>query len=645
VIRKILHSFIPLLAVFLFFSVFLVWAHFLVEEKSNRELVIEIPHSQQEQALKEAQSGRVLYPLFLGAPPKFESPKQAIPALEKEIAHLERVGQGPAPRELNELLSRAMMLHQYKDAKKLRPHVIQSLDLAAPGRERATLRYNLAVSYLISDEFEAARIQLEQAGAVSSKHHRELALGFVWANLKQDEKAQPLLEQAMELVSPSMRGLIHFKLGNLRMRQKRYLEALDLFERALEQNPEYYYPKVNQAIILTRLERFEEAEQIYAELLTERPSYFNGIYNYGILLHKQDRDPEAIKTFKRALNLNPRHMSLREKLAGLLFSDKQFTGALKQYRWLMDRAPNTQKYRFKTAKTLSRLGQYAEAVRLVNYAIEKKGGDYIQAWLELGDIHLSEGQDPLALQAYEKALQLDTKNQDALARMAKFYSRQKKAKKELVYYQRALKLNPMDGLLLRRLGIALLDQGRVKEAIAHLLDSLPQVKNPYRSYKYLAEAYALEKERKLAEKYYLQALALEPEDNLDWYNRARNLEKLKQYPKASLAFEKAIAYTDRGNHDFLALIHRRMAEVEQRRNEYAAAVEHLNLALELRNDYFTARLHLAGLQLRELGESEAGLKQLKLALRLKPKNCRALELAALYKLTIKEPHWKRRCSR
>ena len=644
-IKKLLHSFVPLLVGFILLSFFLIWSHFSIEEKSNRQLVVQIPKSAYAVEQGSDEVIRVLYPIFLinkGPSNQWETNKRNF---IEEMKRLETAKDSYSLEEQNDLLAAMLFQNAYKEAKKIEPILLKNLKQKAPSPvTSSTIHYNLGILFLIGDEYQKSLLHLDQVDSIQNSYLKDLAKALVYLNLNRRDEGLLLIDRAFQAAPKDRWPYIHFKLANLYSSQEKHEQALIEIEKALNLNSEFYQATLNKAVIYRKLERFQEAERIYAELLTRYPSYFKGIYNYGILLEKVGRKPEAILIFKKALSLNSRHEELRINLAELLFADQNFSLALQHYRWLMKNSPGNWDYILKVAQVELKLGNFKEATRLMTYAIEKKGGNYPKGWMELGDAYLMMEKDKLALNAYENALRLEPKNKNTLGRLAKYYSRIKNSTKEVYYYQMALKSDPNNGLYLRRLGIAVLKQNKVKTAIKYLEESIKYINNPYRSYKYLAEAHEKLKNYTEASRYYQLALKLEPKDDMDWYHYGIILFKMKNYSESIIALKKAETYADQENHKFIALIKRRLANVFVKTKKFTPAIETFKEALELDSGSFSVRLDYAKMLLRLKGRKNQGRDELKLALNLRPHNCRALKLAIKYSLDNYKEKWKSLCT-
>ncbi len=640
-IKKLFNSFIPLLFSFLMISGFLIWSQFSIEEKSRRRIVIKIPKSNQTVDEGTNEAIRVLYPMFLLRPTY--SPLSEIESshVRSGLKALHEDSQSFNTEELNDLFASLLIQNEYQEAQNVRSILLTNLS----GEQSSellvsTVHYNVGILELILDNYSAASKQFDKVVSFQNPYLLDLAKSLVLIRFGREVEGSAMIKKVIKKAPEKVRPLIHFKVGNLYSRLKKFELALDELGKVLTLDSSFYQARLNTAVVYRKMNRYQDAERIYAKLLTDYPGYFKGIYNYGILLQKVNRKSEAIKAFEKALSLNLRHKELRLKLAEMLFTNQKYIKALVHYRWLMKESPGNWEYILMVAKTELKLNNSQEAIRLMNYAIEKKGGNYPKAWIELGDAYLLIKDDDSAIEAYQNALKLERTNKNVLGRLAKYYSRKNNFTKEFDYYRQALNADRNDGLYLRRMGISLIKQKKAEEGIKYLEDSIDHVNNPYRSYKYLARAYEDLKNFKKAASYYQLALDLQPQDELDWYRYGIVLYKLGKYKKSVAAFLEAESYSDQENHKFVALIKKRRANAYTKNKKFTKAIRTFEEVLELNSASFTARLDYSKLLLRLKGRKEAGKKELKLALKLEPENCKALKIANKYKLDSYQQRWE-----
>lgn len=115
--------------------------------------------------------------------------------------------------------------------------------------------------------------------------------------------AKPLLVKAWDMYPDSelLASRLGFTLSSLGL----YAEALSVYEKGIEQNPQNDEFWSNLGALLANLERYDEALHAYKQALALCMSDAEIWYQTGIVLNNLERFGEAVKCFDRALLLNP----------------------------------------------------------------------------------------------------------------------------------------------------------------------------------------------------------------------------------------------------------------------------------------------------------------------------------------------------
>ena len=120
--------------------------------------------------------------------------------------------------------------------------------------------------------------------------------------------------------------------GDLQTIRKRYLEAIDTYEKALG------YDSKN-AVLLNKLgmayhQVFElrDAEKYYKRATKADRDYHPAWNNLGTIYYGKRSYKNAVKSYQRALKISPAQASIRTNLGTALFSLKKYDEAMAQYR-------------------------------------------------------------------------------------------------------------------------------------------------------------------------------------------------------------------------------------------------------------------------------------------------------------------------
>lgn len=155
----------------------------------------------------------------------------------------------------------------------------------------------------------------------------EVALAQVAVTAAGKERARALNLEAMKLQTE----------GKLN-------EAVALYKKAIELNPQGGAYHNNLAVVLKDLNRWEEAESealIALKLKPERADYF---FNLGIILNGLKRYDEAEKQFNKALEINASDVESRYRIAEILARKSMFPDAELQVKMALLLKPNEARY-------------------------------------------------------------------------------------------------------------------------------------------------------------------------------------------------------------------------------------------------------------------------------------------------------------
>jgi tetratricopeptide (TPR) repeat protein len=88
--------------------------------------------------------------------------------------------------------------------------------------------------------------------------------------------------------------------GMDRVRRMEYDEALEIFDKVLDMNPEISEAWNNRGVALFRLGRAEEAIESYNRALAIEPQNLDALRNKGFVLRSQGRLEEALECYEAA---------------------------------------------------------------------------------------------------------------------------------------------------------------------------------------------------------------------------------------------------------------------------------------------------------------------------------------------------------
>lgn len=120
------------------------------------------------------------------------------------------------------------------------------------------------------------------------------------------------------------RGLMNYALGL--MRQGKFEETQDYFNRAMELWPNYSYLHINMGVLKSAMGQNDEAEHFYTNAIRLDYTNVEAYYYYADFLYRQSRYPEAMEMMNKAYATSPGYGKLEglmNKLEAVLASGDQ----------------------------------------------------------------------------------------------------------------------------------------------------------------------------------------------------------------------------------------------------------------------------------------------------------------------------------
>ena len=250
----------------------------------------------------------------------------------------------------------------------------------------------------------------------------------------------------------------------------------------------------------------------------------------------------------------------------------------------------------KQALHLQRQGDLRGAERFYRQVLGQEPKN-IHALNLLGALCVNTGRPEEAVKLIRQALLVKPDDPQALANLALGLKQLGQVDEAIACLERSLSLKGDNAFTLNTLGGLLLESGRPKEAVAH----------------------------------YKKALRLDPGSVDCLCNLSSALNALKQHSQALLTVRRALKLDDRKPQ-----AHHTLAEIYRAQSRFIDAIEHYDIALKLKPDYYEAMLNLAHTH-REAESPDASMAILKTLLGLQPANHKAFNAMGLLQEQLGEP--------
>ncbi len=201
---------------------------------------------------------------------------------------------------------------------------------------------------------------------------------------------------------------VEVTLGELKLRTGQPQGAAAAFQKALAMQPNSFDAVLGLARALDARGDLARAEATYKRAIGLQPSYFGGYSKLAGFYFNHGRFREAAEQFRRVTEFTPDNAKAFSNLGGTLLQLGQFEAALQAFRKSVALAPTD--LAWSNIGTLEFYqGHYAAAAEADEKALALQPNHY-ENWANLGDARrLLPGQEPQAVQAYERSIALSRK--------------------------------------------------------------------------------------------------------------------------------------------------------------------------------------------------------------------------------------------
>jgi len=278
------------------------------------------------------------------------------------------------------------------------------------------------LSNLIKDDEEAAELYRKAIAINPNNHNAYYNLGLNLVDRFIFKEAEDCIRKALKIdreddykyycvVAQAIQG------------QGRLDEALEIYQKALMINPEYYFTHYHLGTLYEHLEKFKEAEDCYYKVIELHPKDGDYYFYLAKLLEKQGKDKEAEEIFKKAIEYLPENTDMKigefhNLLAKCLDRLGKVQEAEKSFIKAIEENPEVSEFHMDLAKLLNKqLGRDKEAEESYRKAIEnlpknidiKLLGDY---YICLAKCLEKQGRLNDAEDYYKKAIETNPKNNE-----------------------------------------------------------------------------------------------------------------------------------------------------------------------------------------------------------------------------------------
>ena len=241
------------------------------------------------------------------------------------------------------------------------------------------------------------------------------SLGGVLTDQGRAQEAERVLGQALAQGSsdPRQVAALQHNLGLALKQQRRFAEALALFDAAQAAAPDMPLVDYNRGNLFQELGRLDEAMACYRRAVARNPQDLNAHTDLNKLLYRLKRDGEFLASFDAAAERFPETGELPLSKGNLLFLVNRLDEAAEAYRQAAEKLSSHVTPHDGLGLIRARQGRFEEAVAAHETALRMEP-ENAHVWTNLAETLIRAGDPERARDCAERAMAIEPTHQNAL---------------------------------------------------------------------------------------------------------------------------------------------------------------------------------------------------------------------------------------
>ena len=270
-----------------------------------------------------------------------------------------------------------------------------------------TLRLSLANIYYSNKEYDKTLLTLSFINELDPDNvEMNLLYAYTYANQNNFAKAN---EYAKKLEGKIDSGYIDNSFGKIYYNLGQKEKAFEMFDKAIEKEPENIQFLTDKADYLLYENEYEEAQKIYDKIIEVNPNYVDAYYSKAKIFEYLNNYENAFKFAKIAV----------------------------------EKDCNNADYQYLFSEIYAYLKEYDKAIDCLKFAISITPDD-IEKYNALGYLYLEKGDVESAISYYKEVLAINPNDFDILIKIARALASYNNVEKAYEYYLKAYRANPYD---------------------------------------------------------------------------------------------------------------------------------------------------------------------------------------------------------
>ena len=235
----------------------------------------------------------------------------------------------------------------------------------------------------------------------------------------------------------------YLRLANQYTKDGLYIEAIDNYQRSIQQNNNSLISHRNLGLVLVKMGNYRDAIKSLEKVIHNFSQDFETNYFLAQAYRARRRYADAIFHYRKCLTIRNDDIETLKALSWSYFRIRYYSESLKTTHKVLNKNNNDSQARIIIARTLIKLHRHQDALKVMQKA-EKVGKEHEEPYFRsiLGDIYYHLGMIPTAISYYKKSLKKEPLLAGALLGLGKCYLTRKRVKTAISLIEKSLRVRP-----------------------------------------------------------------------------------------------------------------------------------------------------------------------------------------------------------
>ena len=198
----------------------------------------------------------------------------------------------------------------------------------------------------------------------------------------------------------------HYNLAGCYYRTGQYKKAISEYQKAIELNTKSFSSLFNLALVYEDIHEYDNAVECYKNAILLKIDFVDAYNNLGVLFSKQQRQFEALATYSNGIKACPGNFKLYYNMGVVLFDLRRYEDAADAFNRAIEIDPRETEVYYYLGSSLTELKKYDGAIKAYSKALNENVSDG-ELYYNIAAVYALMKKQDIAIDNLKKAININ----------------------------------------------------------------------------------------------------------------------------------------------------------------------------------------------------------------------------------------------